>query len=216
MAKKAKQSIPIFCGVSGLLAIKRIEFSSRPGWTSPVSERLGVLLHALVLGELHQLAGGAAHVDRRGSSGRQVAQRVPDEGHEVVAPRARPQLHRQAQAAHDGDGGSAAHLQGERSQGHRTTSAALTNHPFQAAFTCELFQSALTSAHWRLFKPKCCLQTHLTFKMLNISRRSNGIHVQKYYSLHSEKLLEERDISIYEFEWSDGVIRSNHSPEINP
>lgn len=145
MAQKAKQSKPIFSGISGLLAIKtklfqRRHFFKHPqilrsrvnprasGGLSPVSERLCVLLHALVLGELHELAGGSAHVDRRGSSGRQVAQRVPDEGHEVVAPRARPQLHRQAQAAHDGDGGSAAHLQGERSQGHRTASVSVCFH----------------------------------------------------------------------------------------
>lgn len=112
-----------------------------PGGLSPVSQLLCVFLHALVLGELHELAGGSTHVDRRGSSGRQVAQRVPDEGHEVLAPRAPPQLHRQAQAAHDGDGGSAAHLWGEGSQGHRTARAShhqeldtLTNHPFQWAF----------------------------------------------------------------------------------
>lgn len=86
---------------------------------SPVSQLLCVFLHALILCELHELAGGSAHVDRRGSRRRQVAQRVPDEAHKVVAPNARPQLHRQAQAPHDGQGRSPAHLQGERSKRHR-------------------------------------------------------------------------------------------------
>lgn len=132
---------------------------------SPVSELLCVFLHALVLCELHELAGSSAHVDGRGSRGRQVAQRVPDEGHEVIAPGARPQLHRQAQAPHDGDGGSAAHLQGERShaaesepQDHQHfplraslsgasfhAHATLTNQPFKLI---QHFYSALKSAHW--------------------------------------------------------------------
>lgn len=92
---------------------------------SPVSQLLCVFLHALVLGELHELAGGSTHVDRRGSRGSQVAQRIPDEGNEVITPSARPQLHRQAQAPHDGDGRSAAHLQGERSHARESEPHAL-------------------------------------------------------------------------------------------
>lgn len=83
---------------------------------APVSQLFCVLLHALVLRELHQLAGSSAHVDRRGPRGRQVAQRVPDKGNEVVTSGTRPQFHCQAQAPHDGDSGSTSHLRGERSR----------------------------------------------------------------------------------------------------
>lgn len=78
----------------------------------PFSELLRVLLHALVLGELHQLSGGSAHVDGGGPGRGQVVQGLPDETHGVVAAGARPQLHGQAEAAHDGDGGGSPHLPG--------------------------------------------------------------------------------------------------------
>lgn len=78
----------------------------------PFSELLRVLLHALVLGKLHQLSGSPAHVDRGGSGRGQVTQGLPDESHGVVATGARSQLHGQAEAAHDGDGGGTPHLPG--------------------------------------------------------------------------------------------------------
>lgn len=83
----------------------------QPPPSSPFSELLRVFLHALVLSKLHQLAGGTAHVDGSGPGWGQVAQRLPDEGHRVITPSARPQLHSQAEAADDGDGRGTTHLE---------------------------------------------------------------------------------------------------------
>lgn len=85
----------------------------------PFSELLRVLLHALVFRKLHQLAGGAAHVDGGGPGRGQLTQRLPDEGHRVIAPCACPQLHGQAEAADDGDGGSSTHLE-RREKGEKS------------------------------------------------------------------------------------------------
>lgn len=100
-----------------------------PSWysfltSSPFSELLRVLLHALVLSKLHQLACGSAHVDGGGPGWGQVTQRLPDEGHRVITPGTCPQLHGQAEAADDGDGRGASHLEekGSASDQHHSTS----------------------------------------------------------------------------------------------
>ncbi|KAG9337404.1 hypothetical protein JZ751_028825 [Albula glossodonta] len=71
---------------------------------------VGCLVHALILRELHELPGGSAHVDGSRPCGGQVTERVPDEGDQVIAPSPSLQLHSQAQAPHNGDGGCAPHL----------------------------------------------------------------------------------------------------------
>lgn len=79
----------------------------------PLPQLLWWLFHALVHGELHELAGRPAHVDGGGPCRRQVAERLPDEGNGVVPTRAGPELHRQAQTAHDGYRRSPPHLRGQ-------------------------------------------------------------------------------------------------------
>lgn len=101
----------------------------------PFSELLRVLLHALVLSKLHQFPGGSAHVDRSGSGRGQVIQGLPDETHGVVATGACSQLHGQAEAAHDGDGGGSPHLPG-RARGESAWRGSL-------CFWCRLHSSSI-------------------------------------------------------------------------
>ena len=84
----------------------------------PLSDRLlRCALPLRLLGsEVGQVPRGAGHVDGGGPGGDKEAQRVPDEGHEcgkARSPGARLQLHGEAQAAHEGNGWGAAHLEGE-------------------------------------------------------------------------------------------------------
>lgn len=84
----------------------------------PLSDRLlRCALPPRLLGrEVGQVPGGPGHVDGGGPGGDKEAQRVPDEGQECSkarSPGARLQLHGEAEAAHEGNGWGAAHLEGE-------------------------------------------------------------------------------------------------------
>lgn len=61
-----------------------------------------------------------------------MTQRLPDEGHGVIAPGACPQLHSQAEAADDGDGRGAPHLEEKEEGGSES------RHALPLWFLCQL------------------------------------------------------------------------------